>query len=423
MGSTPRQLGDSTRGTLRRLSTLRWVGLAVMASAVGVASAYLDLELPLAPLFAVLAAAAGLNLWTEWRLRRPGAVSERSVFGQLLADIGTFAGIMYFTGGWSNPFVSTFLLPLVIAATVLKARHAWAIAGATFAAYSALGFFYVPLPHLHHGGGGDFDLHVLGMWVSFVLSAGAIAYFVVKMAESLRQRDRQLAEARERALRDQQVLALGTLAAGAAHQLGTPLSTMAVMLKELAVDRVDDPSLASDLRTLRTQVDACKTIISDLVAAAGQSRIESGRAEDLQLFLERTVENWRALRPGADVTVQLEGSQPVPRIVAERSLAHTLVTLLDNAADASEEGIELRGTWTPAMLTVEIRDRGEGVAPDVLDRAGRSPLSTKPEGQGVGLMIANSALERLGGRVTLSNRVEGGACTTVLLPLSAISAG
>jgi two-component system sensor histidine kinase RegB len=275
---------------------------------------------------------------------------------------------------------------------------------------------------MHHGPAGDFDLHVLGMWVSFVLAAGAIAYFVVRMAASLRERDRQLAEAREKALRDQHVLTLGTMAAGAAHQLGTPLSTMAVMLQELGRDHATDADLTADLSLLRRQVDACKTIISDLVASAGQSRAEGGHVQPLDAMLQGAADSWRVLRPGVDVEIRLDGLRPAPRILADRSVSQTLTTLLDNAADASPEGIVLQARWTAADLRVEITDRGAGVRPEVLHVAGRAPHSTKGEGRGVGLLIANAALERLGGRVTLSNRAGGGACTTLELPLAALAA-
>ena len=413
---------DSGQQSLKRLSALRWGALAAMSLTLVLARLWLDLDLPLVELSVIIVTSGLLNLRAAWRARAGTAVGEREIFGHLLADTATLAAVLYFSGGWANPFVSMFLLPLVVAATILTPRHAWYMAGATLAAYTGLGFFFRPLPHMHHGLAGDFDLHVLGMWVSFVLAAGAIAYFVVRMAASLRERDRELAQAREKALRDQHVLTLGTMAAGAAHQLGTPLSTMAVMLQELGRDRADDATLATDLALLRRQVDACKAIISDLVASAGQSRSEGGNVQPLDAVLEAAADNWRVLRPGVEVEVRLEGPRPAPLILADRSVSQTLTTLLDNAADASPEGIVLQARWTAIDLCVEITDRGAGVRPEILDVAGRAPHSTKGAGRGVGLLIANAALERLGGRVTLSNRQGGGARTTMELPLSALAA-
>jgi len=242
------------------------------------------------------------------------------------------------------------------------------------------------------------------------------------MAGSLRERDQELAAARERALRDQHVLALGTLAAGATHQLGTPLAPMAVMLRELEHEFRNDLDLGSDLREVRQQVDQCKSIISDLVAAAGQTRGEGGRAEAIDIFLSTTVDTWRLQRPGVALSLRLDGSIPPPRIVAEHTLGHTLVTLLNNAADASGEGLKMQGHWTADQLTVEIRDCGDGLSPGTLSQVGRTPVTTKAEGHGVGLLIANAALDRFGGRVTLENRADRGTCTRIELPLTALAA-
>jgi two-component system sensor histidine kinase RegB len=418
----PAVVTDNGQQSLKRLSALRWGALGTMSVTIVLARLWLDVDLPLVELSVIIVTSGLLNLRAAWRARTGTTVGEREIFGHLLADTATLAAVLYFSGGWANPFVSMFLLPLVVAATILTPRHAWYVAGATLAAYTSLGFLFRPLPHMHHGPAGDFDLHVLGMWVSFVLAAGAIAYFVVRMAASLRERDRELAQARERALRDQHVLTLGTMAAGAAHQLGTPLSTMAVMLQELGRDHSDDAGLATDLSLLRRQVDACKAIISDLVASAGQSRSEGGNIQPLDAVLQAAADGWRVLRPGVEVEMRLEGPRPAPLILADRSVSQTLTTLLDNAADASPEGMVLQARWTAVDLYVEITDRGAGVRPEVLHVAGRSAHSTKGEGRGVGLLIANAALERLGGRVTLSNRPGGGARTTMELPLAALAA-
>ncbi|MBI1396745.1 MAG: sensor histidine kinase [Betaproteobacteria bacterium] len=413
---------NTSRRNLERLWILRWIALGAMTATVAIARHVLGEMLDVGALAGCLGAGLVLNAWTTWRLRGESPVRETEIFLQLLGDTAVLSGVLYFSGGWANPFASVFLLPLVIAATLLPPRLTWVLALVTFAAYTGLGFWYVPLPHMHHGMTSDFDLHVFGMWVSFVLSAAVVAYFVTRMAVSLRERDRELAAERERTLRDQHVLSLGTLAAGAAHQLGTPLATIAVMLRELQLERAGDGELAHELAAIRGQVDQCKAIISDLVATAGQTRAEGGRMEPVDRFLESTVENWRALRPGISIATTLAGSQPPPRILADQTLGHTLVTLLNNAADASRDGVELAGTWTPGQLTVEIRDKGAGVPESVLRAAGWRPLTTKASGHGVGLLIANAALERFGGKVTLANRHDGGACTRLELPLERLAA-
>jgi two-component system sensor histidine kinase RegB len=408
--------------SLRRLTQLRWLALAAQWATIGVVLYALEIQLPLAPLAAISGALAVLNGATVARLHAGVEVGEGTLLWQLLADIAALAGMLYCTGGWANPFVSMFLLPLVIGAIVLPARYVWVLAASAFAAYSLLVFVYVPLPHLHEHGG-DFTAHVLGMWVSFVLSAATVAYFVVRMAASLRLRDRLLAQARERTLRDQQVLALGTLAAGAAHELGTPLSTIGVLAQELE-SAPDMPARhRPDLALLRGQVTQCKRIISELAAASGHQRAEGGYRLPLDDFLRSALRDWQALRPGMEVAAHWIGPQPGPTILAEQTVRQTLISLLNNAADASPQGIELEGRWDAAGLSVEIRDRGDGFAPGAQARAGREPFSTRPgTGLGVGLLIARSSVERLGGTVTLLKRPDGGACTRIDLPLGALLA-
>lgn len=412
---------DTGARNLRRLFILRWIALAATAGMVTLAQRVAEIDLPVLSLGIVIGCGAVLNAWTGWRLRSKRPVGDPELFLQLLADVAVLTGVLYFSGGWSNSFVTLFLLPLMIAATLLPARYAWSMAALTFGCYTLLGFFFVPLPHIHHGES-EFGLHVIGMWMSFALSAGVIAYFVVRMAESLRTRDRELAAARENALRDSQVLAMGTLAAGAAHQLGTPLATMAVVVRELQRSHGADPALSEDLHQLRLQVDHCKRIISDIAASAGEQRAEGGTSQPLDEYLARAIESWQALRPGVTVRCAWNGPRPAPRIVNELTLGQSLISLLDNAADASPEGIEMVGSWTPRSLSLEIRDRGTGVSPEVARNAGRTAISTKPDGHGVGLLIATAAIERFGGTVTLANRAGGGACTRLELPLERIAA-
>ena len=192
----------------------------------------------------------------------------------LFSDVLILAALLYFTGGSTNPFVSLFLLPLTLAAAALPGRYTWAIATAAVICYSFLMVWYFPIPHQH---GINFNLHVLGMWFGFVLSAILISYFAVKMSATLRERDRALALARENALRDERLVSLGTLAAGAAHELGTPLATMAVLAKDLESECAGRPGVAEPFQVLRGQIARCKDILSQLAVSAGQARAEAGR--------------------------------------------------------------------------------------------------------------------------------------------------
>ncbi|MFZ5593907.1 MAG: ATP-binding protein [Pseudomonadota bacterium] len=408
---------SSSSPNLRRLVAFRGVVIAVQLLAVLVAVYGLDIPLPLFPLLTVIAAFAMLNVLTIARLKMAAAVTDGELFGHLLLDVTALSALLYLTGGSSNPFVSLFLLSLTMTAVALPAVYTWAMAVITAVCYSALMFFYLPLPHSH---GSDFNLHVLGMWFNFVLSAGLVAWFVVRMGNTVRERDRALAEAREKALRDEQLVALGTLAAGAAHELGTPLATMAVLTKELAREHALQPEAADRLRILRDQVDRCKGILTTMAASAGQVRAEAGRGLALDVYLQDMLDHWRAMRPGVVVAQEWTGSQPPPRIVAEQTLTQAILNMLNNAADASPELVEVQGEWDASELRLVICDRGPGLTPAIQAQAGKALFTTKEPGQGLGmgLFLAHATIGRFGGSVQLFNREGGGACTRLVLPLA-----
>ncbi len=431
-------------GNLRRLVLLRDIEITGQTLVLAAASLLLQMPLPLVPLASIIGALALLNLLTWLRTRRPWPVTDGELFAQLLADVLALAGLLYFSGGSTNPFVSMFLLPLTLAATILPWRYTWLVAVAAVACYTLLLFRYAPLPppgpgdlfpgglcsiggasRIQPGYGTDFSLHILGMWFNFLLSAVLIALFVVKMAASIRERDRLLASAREETLRNERVVALGTLAAGAAHELGTPLSTMAVVVNELQLDCAGHPGLSEDLRTLRDQVDHCKRILSGLLATAGQARGEGGTSRPLDAYLAELLDKWQLMRPGVTVSATWEGETPAPAVIAEQTLSQALMNLLNNAADASPDRVEVRGRWDRRQLAIEILDRGPGLTPEAAGNAGKAFFTTKPAGHGIGigLFLANATIERFGGTVQLFNRDGGGACTRVTLPLVRLATG
>ncbi len=413
-------LSPSSRSSalnLQRLLALRGVAIFCQVLTVLVAVYGLDMPLPLPEVGIIIAAFVALTLLAWARLKLPRLVTDQELFGHLLIDVTALTALLYFTGGSANPFVSLLLLPLTIAAAALPGAYSWAMAAICVACYSLLMVFYVPLPHAHNN---DFNLHVLGMWFNFMLSAGLIAYFVVKMGNTLRERDQRLSEARESALRDERLVALGTLAAGAAHELGTPLATMAVLTKELEQDYAALPEMTGKMRILRDQVNRCKSILSTMASSAGQARAESGHAVALDDYLEDVLKQWRNMRPAITVQPRWQGPLPAPRIVAEQTLTQAITNILNNAADASPDNVEVEGRWDAHELSLEVFDRGMGLTPTTQARAGELLFTTKEPGQGLGLglFLANATISRFGGSVQLLNREGGGACTRVVLPLS-----
>jgi two-component system sensor histidine kinase RegB len=334
-------------------------------------------------------------------------------------DVAAFTAVLYLTGGATNPFAWFYLVPVIITATVLPRRFAWAMAAITTLCYTLLLLYYVPLPgmgSMHHDG---FGLHIFGMWFGFVLIAGLIAHFVVDMAYSLHERDRKLAEIREQALRDERLIALGTLAAGAAHELGTPLATMAILGKEMQEEYPLDryPELHDRLAIFKEQIARCKDALSVISASAGEARAESGHPMSVQDYLKELLRQWRKQRPAVLLQYHQQAHGAGSRIIAERTLNQALINVLNNAADASPERIEVDASWNADRLVLNVSDRGPGLDLDATHTAGKSPFSTKEQGLGIGLFLAQATIRRLGGKIALSNIEGGGACTRIVLPL------
>jgi two-component system sensor histidine kinase RegB len=433
---------------LRRLFLLRsWAVLAQLTTLLLV-HRFLSHDFAWSVMLTVIGFMALLNGLTWWRLSLDYPVGNLELFLQLFADVLALTVLLYYSGGSTNPFVSLYLLPLVIAVASLPRRYTWGMAALTLACYSLLMVRYVPLPsgnvhaqhnhaamqsmdHTHHhmdmpesaASGVEvpaspledaFNTHVLGMWLGFVISAAVIAYFAFEMAAAVRLRDAQLNRIREETLRNERIVALGTLAASAAHELGTPLSTMSVVVGEMRNDTTAHPDLQEHLKVLDEQVRNCKRILDTLINHAQETPEE----QNIERFVIAVLNEWQLFRPNVHYKYQVTGVQPAPELGADPALRAALLNLLNNAADASPDEMDILLHWDHVRIVFEIRDHGPGLTSEVAARAGSAFFTTKQEGRGLGLFLANATLERLGGSVRLSNREGGGAATEVFLPLT-----
>jgi two-component system sensor histidine kinase RegB len=431
---TPVIPAADSRQNLRWLFVLR--NLMMFGETLAVLLSIYGLEIPLreVPLWGILTILAAFNWWTWLRLSSPQPIAEIELFVQLSFDVLAITAILYFTGGATNPIAWFFLLPLIIAATVLPQEYTWYMVIFTSGCYTILMGFYEPLPdlqpmtlqtdasHLVHAvmqKGHDLELHVFGMWFGFVFSAVLVAYFVVEMANTLRERERRLAEAREHSLRSERVIALGTLAAGAAHEIGTPLGTMAILIREIETECAHNGDLLKKMRILREQVARCKQALSVMSATAGEIRAEAGHAMPLTAYLDATVESWREQGHQTPLDYQKSGPLPAPYILAEQTLTHALINILNNAAEVSPQGIAMIAHWNLKRAHLEIIDHGPGIAPTVFQNLGKAPITTKEQGLGVGLFLAFTTIERMGGSIEMAPQPEGGTCTKIQLPLIA----
>ena len=397
----------------RRSILLRWWLLLATVIAVSSAPTLLGLALPLPPMLAVLAALAAFNAWLQWRSPRV-PVPAGELFGQLCVDLTALAVLLYLSGGAANPLISLLLVPVAVAALSLPGRLTAVVTVLAVLAYSLLTRFYLPLAIDDVARAAR--LHLAGMWLTFVVSAVMIAWFVARMTESVRQRDLHLAAAREQALRDERVVALGALAAGAAHELGTPLATIAVLVGELERDPSLDADARADLMLVRDQVLLCKGIISGMAQRGGAARMESLQAQDAGDWLRGVLARWQAMRPRASAAIHVAGRGEAPRQAFDPALEQAVANLLNNAADAADDEIRVELDWDAAWLRLTVCDHGPGFAAQVLHRGGREALPASHGGAGIGLLLAFSAVERGGGRIGLDNPPAGGARACIELP-------
>jgi len=402
---------------LRQLVDLRSVAIAGQTLAAA-GAVLLGVSLPVVPMAIIIASLLALNIVVAARLKRGTPATHGAVAAQLALDLAAFTGLLLCAGGSANPVTSIYLLHVVVIAMLLPWRSALAGTALVVACLALAIRFAEPLRHTNGQPLSEAALAV-GLWVSFALTAAVTAWFVSRIVASLREHDRVLQEAARQALNDEAVIRLGTLAAGAAHELGTPLTTIATVAAEMRRE-AETPAQRRDATILGAQVEACRQALSNLRAAAGHARAEGGGPMKLDAFVRSVVARFQAMRPDAQLQADCDGPLPAPEIFADQSLRQSLLILLNNAADASPHCVDVTARWDEQSICLTVADRGSGVAPDCIDLLGRTFFTTKAPGQGtgLGLVLTASTVNRLGGTVRWSNRADGGLVAEIRLPLT-----
>lgn len=399
-----------------RLVQLRWWLLAGLALAVLLAPSFLQVDLPWLPLLALLMIMAVFNGLTRWRIGQ-GEAGTGLLLGQFVVDLVGLGVMLYLAGGATNPFVSLLLLPVALAALSLPARRVGVIAGLAVATYTFL--MVAAMPLRIEDAERATRLHLWGMWLTFVVSVALLAWFMTRMTAAIRERDRQIAEARENSLRDAQIVALGQLAAGAAHELGTPIGTLKILADELVADTRLPTDAQADLAVMQQQLVLCKEIIGNLSRRAGMERAGDMRAEPADRWLSSLLSRWRTLWPQATCQLEIGTPDGCPTIIVWPILDQAVLNLLNNAARIAPDDLRLVLTSEGETVRIAVQDRGPGFAPAILAGAGGEPLPSHEAGNGLGLWLTRNAVERLGGRLLLANMAGGGGCATIELPLRA----
>jgi two-component system sensor histidine kinase RegB len=335
-------------------------------------------------------------------------------------------GLLGLTGGASNPFSVVYLVHITLAAVMLGSRWTRGLAALAITCYAVLflGDSSATAPHSET----DLRNHLQGMWVAFAAAAILVAYFVARLSAELERRDADVTEMRLRVARQQRLASVTTLAAGAAHELGTPLATIAVASVELErAIRNLPPALAGTLREdtelIRAEVGRCREILARLASNAGQS---PGETPALVSIRELAAQLALGLPPERRARLRLEGLEADLRHTATReALTQVARNLLENAFEAGEGDVCLRFESSGPRLRMIVRDDGRGMTPEELSRAGEPFFSTKQPGAGLGLglFIARSLTEQMGGRLRIASRPGAGTTVTVDLDGTAAEAG
>lgn len=408
---------------LHQLIQLRWIAVVGQLLTIEATHYSLGMALPIQEMLTIVGCMVVFNIVSliRWRTRR--SVHEVEIFIALLVDVGALTAQLYLSGGISNPFVFLYLLQIAVGAMLLRGGYIWSIVALTSACVVLLAQHSKPLPlspDMHQGWTSPY---VLGLLVCFMLNAMLVVIFITRISHNLRRRDARLAAVRQRAAEEEHIVRMGLLASGAAHELGTPLATMAVILGDwrripaLAAD----PVLQEEIAEMEAQVQRCKTIVSGILLSAGETRGEASSQTTVCQFLDTLVQDWRATR-SVDSFVydnQIVDDRPM---VADATLEQMVFNVLDNARDASPHWVCLQARRDNDVLRIVVTDRGPGFTPGLLAEIGTPYQSTKGRpGGGLGLFLSMNVARTLGGSLAARNLPERGAEVTVTLPLAAIA--
>src|SRR5580698_9861157 len=403
------------------LIRLRFATIAGQALTIAAVRFGMNLEIPLAPLSALVGLALVSNLACI-AAARAGTPEDWWLLAVMALDVLTFSGLLYFTGGPENPFSFLYLVPIAIAAITLRAAWTWMLVLLSLTSSLVLFARHQPLP-MAGGHAGHMALHLRGMWVAFGVASAFIVYFLMRVRRALAAREEELDASRSLAARQERLASLATLAAGAAHELATPLSTIAVVAKDLEREVVAagaPAAAADDVRLMRAEVERCRRILARMRVDAGDPAGERFARVSVRELLDDCL-----TEAAVDVTVD-DTTALCTTALPRHAFGQALRGLVDNARQASPPGapvtlrVATEGLADARRLIFEVADHGAGISSDLLVRVGEPFFTTKPAGQGMGLgiFLARAIVERLGGELSIRSAPGAGTTATLWLPVA-----
>ena len=403
---------SATLHNLKRLAILRLItsiGVAIALVALGLLQTS---EVQGLAAWSILLAMCLLSFFNLMRAKQ-GKLGHYEILTYLVLDTFLIAGLMFFTGGANNPFITYMLVPIVISAATLSWLSTWLLCMVTMSLYGLLLFFYFPLASL------DIQLaelgmsfHIIGMWFTFILSSLLIAYFVVEMAMDLKYQERQTAFFREQSIQNEHLMMLAGQAASTAHEIGNPLTTIKMLNHELSLSENLTQDNQEDIALMSKQIEICQDKLKQLTQ---NTQLQQSEQSSLVDYVKSALHQWLLMRPNAQYqwdTVQNDS----PMVQYPLVIQQAMINLFDNAMNASAKSstkrISLSLNWNEHSWQLQIQDFGEGVSDNF--ELPSQPMESK-QGLGIGLMLSHSSIQRLGGKVHLNNN-DLGCLTTIELP-------
>lgn len=412
------------RNNLDLLVRFRWCAILGQVLTIFLVHAWLGIRLHVAPMLGVVAILMIVNIISLWRLRRGRRISNGELLFELLIDVAALTAQLYLSGGSTNPFVSLFLLQVILSAVLLDRLSTWLVVATTTAAFIFLAFFHLPIDMPMHHSDELFGLHVQGMLICFILASFLLALLIGQINNNLRRRDAYIAHLRQRSVEEDHIVRLGLLASGAAHELSTPLATLSVILQDWQkMERLrSDRELVEEMDEMSQQLARCKAILSNILISSGEARAEGTMRTTTKHFVDEAIADWlsRGKPEHFDYTNTIRSEE---HIVSDLALKQILFNVLDNAYEASPGWIGVAVGHSQGCLNIAISDSGPGFPAEMLKELGKPYRTTKSKpGGGLGLFLVCNVIRKLGGRVSAKNGEFGGACVTLTLPLASLRA-
>ncbi|OAH43841.1 histidine kinase [Sphingobium yanoikuyae] len=411
------------RKNMALLIQLRWIAIAGQLVTILIVQFLMGVRLPLAPMLLVATVAVLVNAASFAALRPRTDITRAELSVSLLFDVLLLTAQLYLSGGATNPFVSLYLLQVALGVLLLDRASAWGITAVSALCAGLLALDYRPLDLSDRLAGRLFDLHIIGTWICFTMIAVLLVLFITRINRNLQAREAYLASMRQHAAEEEHIVRMGLLASGAAHELGTPLAQLAVVLGDWRrmPEITEHPALVEEVGEMQSAVLRCKAIVTGILLSSGEARGEAPAVTNVRDFIEGIAAEWRRANPGMPLRCDF-GPHDYPRIIADPVIRQAVGNLLDNAREAGATYIDLLVGRDSASLNIAVRDNGSGFSQAMLEDFGKPYRSSKgKEGHGLGLFLVVNVVRKLGGSVSASNGADGGALILLRLPLDTVA--